>query len=227
MKDQALIFLLQYPERGKVKPRLAEILGDDFTLRVYSRFVLDLVETCDTVDADTLIAYSITPAMKGKKLFFDGEFKHFPQQGDDPGARMYNALATAKKQGYKKCILIGGDSPDLPAAMIEEGYEMLDENDMVLGPCVGGGVYLVGCTCEKIEKGVFDKVRWGTQHVMADTMKNIDKKGFSNYLLPEWDAIDDMVDLKRYFTRYRFHRNISNTMEFLLKNQELILKWFE
>ena len=225
MLDSGLIFFMKYPERGLVKNRLAEELGDDLTVRLYSNFVLDVLETCQMVEAETIIAYSISNNMKNKKLFWNGEFKDFPQKGDDPGKKIFNAMSEASKMGYKKCVVIGTDSPDLPAAVIGEAFEMLNECDAVIGPGSDGGYYLLGLAQDKIDPKIFEKIKWGSPSVFEDIHRNIKKCGLTNHVLPEWDDIEDINDLKRYYSRYRYHRNGSNTMDFLRENQELLERW--
>ena len=100
---------MKYPEKGLVKTRLAEYLGDDFTVRLYSNFLVDLLETCQDVNAETIIAYTASDKMNGKKLFWEGQFPYIKQKGDNLGDRMYNALKEVAAKGYNKCILIGND----------------------------------------------------------------------------------------------------------------------
>ena len=44
----------------------------------------------------------------------------------------------------ERVVLIGADSPDLPAAILTEAFEALGEHNAVLGPAADGGYYLIG-----------------------------------------------------------------------------------
>ena len=47
-------------------------------------------------------------------------------------------------RGAERVVLVGSDSPSLPAAYIDEGLALLREKEVVLGPSTDGGYYLVG-----------------------------------------------------------------------------------
>ena len=199
MIEKGLIFFMRYPEKGLVKTRLARDLGDTFTLDLYKHFIIDILKTCQLTDAEIMIAYSISEKIKNEKLFLSKQHIHFYQNGHDLGPRMFNALCEAAKRGFKKCILIGSDSPDLPSGIIDEGYNALGEADITLGPSSDGGYYLIGFRSDRINYRIFSRIRWGTPYVLEDTLENIKKTGMRLYLLPEWDDVDDVYDLIRYY----------------------------
>ncbi len=47
------------------------------------------------------------------------------------------------KKGYDSCVLIGTDIPELKSDL-EYAFRLLDVNDVVFGPTVDEGYYLVG-----------------------------------------------------------------------------------
>ena len=54
--NNALILFLKYPERSKVKTRIAASLGDDFTFDLYTAFIKDLLVMAGFVGADKILA---------------------------------------------------------------------------------------------------------------------------------------------------------------------------
>ena len=225
MKEKALIVFIRYPEKGHVKTRLAQYLGDDLTLDLYKHFLEDIIKMCQMVDAKLIIAYSISEQKKDEILFFNEQYMSFCQKGDDLGKRMYNALCTTSERGFKKCILIGSDSPDLPSSIINEAFKALDSYDITLGPSTDGGYYLIGFSSERIDYRIFDKVKWGASSVLKYTLRNIEKTGMSSCLLQEWDDIDDISNLRKYYSHYKHSKNMYSTLEFLEQNREILFKW--
>jgi uncharacterized protein len=222
MKERCLIIFIRYPEKGRVKTRLAQYLGDDLTLDLYKHFLFDILTMCRMIDAEIMIAYSISEQRKDDSLFFSEQYMHFCQKGDDLGQRMFNALCEAAERGCNKCVLLGSDIPDLPAAIINDAYKALDSQDITLGPSADGGYYLIGFRSERIDNSIFDKVKWGTESVLKDTLENIEKTGMSFSLLQEWCDIDDLYTLKRYYSRYKQQKKMFSTMEFLEHNKEIL-----
>lgn len=69
-----------------------------------------------------------------------------PQRGADLGERLEHLLAAALEGGAQKAVVIGSDSPTLPAAYIVQVFTLLDTHQLVLGPCDDGGYYLIRLT---------------------------------------------------------------------------------
>ena len=220
MNKRALIFFLKYPEKGRVKTRLAQTLGDDFVLELYRCFISDILETCREVDSDTIIAYSLSNGEEPNSIISNDLF-FFSQKGDNLGERMYNAFMDVSKLGYNKLVLIGSDCPDLPADVITEAFENLESVDIVLGPSNDGGYYLIGLRAEKIDYAIFKGVPWSTPYVLAETQDNLKGIRISLKLLKVWSDIDDAEDLRNYYNRYKNNDARSSTMSFLSKTEAL------
>ncbi|MGA1869905.1 MAG: TIGR04282 family arsenosugar biosynthesis glycosyltransferase [bacterium] len=225
MKEKGLIVFMRYPEKGRVKTRLARYLGNDFTLDLYKHFLVDIFTMCRMIDAEIMIAYSRSEKRNHEILFFNEHYMYFPQKGNNIGQRMFHALREAAERGYRKCILIGSDTPDLPAALINNAYKVLDTSDIVLGPSTDGGYYLIGVRSQSIDVRIFDKVKWGTPSVLKETIEHIKRTGMIFSLLEKWDDIDDLDSLKSYYTRYRQQKKIFSTMEFLEHHQGILSQW--
>ena len=133
---------IKYPERGAVKTRLASVPGDDLTYELYQCFLADISSMVRNVKAEKIIVYS------GRESI---SFPDFPgiqclrQRGNDIGQRMHNAFVDVFSHGFERCILMGSDSPDLPAVLVNDAFNKLDLADVVLGPSVDGEYYLIGC----------------------------------------------------------------------------------
>jgi rSAM/selenodomain-associated transferase 1 len=115
-------------------------------------------------------------------------FRFHKQKGSDLGQRMYNAFRFASKNGASRIIIIGSDSPTLPKVFIEEGFDALDRNDVVLGPSCDGGYYLIGLRWLSVE--IFRAVEWGSSNVFEQTVNNLRRLNRRFLVLKDWYDID-------------------------------------
>lgn len=212
MKGDAFILFFKYPERGAVKTRLARVLGDDPAYELYVRFLTDIAATAHEVEADTVIVYAGPD---------DAVFSGFPsgrvirQRGSDIGERMYNAFLDVFALGFKRAVLIGSDSPDLPAGVINQALEKLASADVVLGPGTDGGYYLIGCNRDNLCESMFSGMPWSTDAVFTETLKLAARAGLVCAQLEPWSDIDEIDDLKQFYKRNEKQTKMSQTMRFL------------
>jgi hypothetical protein len=213
LKKNAFILFLKYPERGAVKTRLASSLGDGLTCELYRCFLRDISVMTRQIKAEAIIVYSGPEGLS---------FSDFPgvqclrQRGNNIGRRMYNAFADVFAQGYERCVLIGSDSPDLPALLVNDAFDKLDLADVVLGPSEDGGYYLIGCKQPNLRASIFRNINWSTAGVFTETIKRLAKAELKYFLLQHWTDIDEFEDLKNFYKRNSFRSKESQVMQFLI-----------
>jgi len=191
--DNAVILFARDPVLGQVKTRLNSFLDKETILRLYVCFLEDsLAKIQDVGNSDCFVA--ISP--EGSSKFFNqkksSDITFFFQQGNDLGEKMRQAFIDRFRQGYKRALIIGSDSPSLPVSYIRRALN--SEKDLVLGPSIDGGYYLVAMKGKVSE--VFEGVCWGGDKVLDETLQRIKDVGVSFDLLPLWYDVDLPEDLK-------------------------------
>jgi glycosyltransferase A (GT-A) superfamily protein (DUF2064 family) len=106
---------------------------------------------------------------------------------------MKNAFEWGFSQGFQKVLLLGCDTPTLPAGFIREAVERLDSSPLVLGPSVDGGYYLIGG--RPPVPPIFDRIAWGSDTVLTATLQKLTQQQVGCHLLPFWYDIDRPEDL--------------------------------
>jgi rSAM/selenodomain-associated transferase 1 len=106
---------------------------------------------------------------------------------------MLNAFEDGFNKGYDKIVLIGSDLPDLNQMLINEAFYLLDKNEVVLGPALDGGYYLIGMN-KPIPRLFLDKP-WSTPQLMGITLKELNTHGHSVSTLQPLNDIDTYEDL--------------------------------
>lgn len=217
IQKRCVVMFVKYPEKGEVKSRLTKYLDEDFVVNLYKNFVVDLLETLEKGDYKFKIAfYPIEKRFKIIQQFGNG-YSYLPQIGADLGGKMKNAFSQCFSEGFRKVMIIGSDSPDLTNQIIEEAFNSLENHDVVIGPSLDGGYYLIGFKKETFYPEVFKGISWSTETVFENTMKILSKKGYEVCVLPKWRDVDRPEDLKELIKRNEKTRFAnSRTISYLL-----------
>jgi len=191
--ERVLVVFARHPAPGRVKTRLARTTGDVAAAAIYAAFVEDLRDRF--AHASFAVRWAVAPPDEGFAARFAIDPAHvFRQRGDDLGARMSGAFAEMRARGHARCAIIGSDMPQLAVATVGEAFARLDESDLVLGPTLDGGYYLIAA---RSPLRVFDDIAWGGPDVLAATRARADALGLRTYLLAEDFDVDDANDLER------------------------------
>jgi len=192
------VVMVKAPCAGAVKTRLVPALTRAQAASLAACFARDTVESVRRVVRETVVAYAPDDARASLEALFKGEgLLWFAQSGEDLGARIESAASYAFARGFGPVVLIGTDSPTLPASFIERAVASLSEggSDVALGPTEDGGYYLVGLRQSFV--GLFRNVDWSTPRVYRQTAENASREGLRVFELPRWYDVDTHADLLR------------------------------
>jgi hypothetical protein len=122
-------------------------------------------------------------------------FHYRLQSGGDLGQRLAMAFAKTFKRGALKVMAVGADCPGLDGECLVEAARHLETADVVLGPAVDGGYYLIGL--RRPEPGLFTHIAWSSEKVLSQTLSRASASGLSVRLLPLREDVDDRESLLR------------------------------
>lgn len=110
---------------------------------------------------------------------------------------------------------MNSDSPTLPVSCIKDAFDRLSgEVDVVLGPSVDGGYYLIGL--KHPAPRLLREVQMSTANVTWETMNIAHEEGLTVDLLQEWYDVDDRDSLARLLDELRGSKGLArNTRAFL------------
>ena len=191
--DRALVVFARAPELGRVKTRLAAEVGAAAALAAYETLGARVVRAVRGVPACELVV-AFTPRDRRARLqaWLGDGLAYEPQDDGDLGARMAAAIARRRAAGAAKVVVIGTDCPDVTAATVEEAFTRLDAADVVLGPALDGGYYLVGVRRPTPE--LFAGVPWSAPDTLAVTLERAQGAGLTVALLAPLRDIDTAAD---------------------------------
>ena len=123
--DQKLIIFLKYPEKGKVKTRLARSIGDEQAACIYKKLAEDTVNSLRPIAgkaADIVIAFDPPDRETEIRKWMDGPFEFISQGGGDLGERLSRVSHASFRDGAQRVVLIGSDCAELDVLTISARF---------------------------------------------------------------------------------------------------------
>jgi uncharacterized protein len=193
---QHLIIFTRYPEPGKTKTRLIPALGTvgaanlQREMTEYTIFQVQELQKAAAISVEVRFAggdWQLMQNWLGLDLVYQS-------QGEgDLGLRMARSLFEAFQSGAEQVIIIGTDCPGVNAQILATAFENLHTFDLVLGPAIDGGYYLIGL--RQLIPELFFNIEWGTAQVFQKTVDIAQKLNLSYVnllLLADVDRPEDL-----------------------------------
>jgi rSAM/selenodomain-associated transferase 1 len=195
--NERLIVFTRYPEPGRTKTRLIPALGVQGAANLQRQMTEHTLK--QVRELQCLRPISVEVRFDGGDLtlmqdWLGHDIVYQPQGSGDLGARMGRSYQTAFGAGIDRVVIIGTDCPGLNAKLMEQAFHQLHTaHDLVLGPAIDGGYYLIGI-CRFIPE-LFSGISWGTAEVLQQTVNIAQNLNLSlTYLTPLAD-VDRPEDL--------------------------------
>ena len=195
-QNNALVLFAKAPIAGEVKTRLQPEITPENSARLQEAMIKDSISLMSEINNVEKIIYFLPIEKKYVfEKFTDGLPFHLNcQNGVDLGEKMANSFHDLFNKGFFRVVVIGTDSPTLPKEYISKAFIDLNKADLVIGPSIDGGYYLIGFK-EKVLP-VFSPVEWGSNKVLLQTEELIKIHNLKLSLLPVHYDIDTIEDLR-------------------------------
>lgn len=185
-----LIVFAREPRVGRVKLRLSKGIGVVAATFWYRRQLSGLLRRLGR--GPTFRHYLfITPGSAHNSNIWPRGWITQPQATGDLGARMHRALS---QLGPGPVVLVGSDIPDIQSRHIQAAFRALGRADVVLGPAVDGGYWLIGTSGRRAPPRL-GRIRWSSEHALADTIAGF-PPGTKVSLLETLQDVDEARDLE-------------------------------
>ena len=198
-RGDALVIVAKYPRPGHVKTRLGASIGFEQSARLYGAFLRDLTERFTTASAHD--SYHLIWACADDPTLMESILgrgvRMIRQRGDDLAERLYAICCDTAALGYERTIILGSDSPHVPAAAVTDALALLESADVALGPAEDGGYYLVGIRNQPTPPDIFTGVTMSTSAVLAETLERVAALGLSAQFIKTTFDVDTEADMIR------------------------------
>ena len=194
--SETLIIFSRYPEAGKTKTRMIPALGAEGAAKLQRQMTEHTLKTARNLNSVRDITIEIHFAGGNKQLLTEWlgkDLEYIPQAAGDLGEKMRLAFERAFSLGSKRVVTIGTDCPDINQPILEEAFDLLPKQDLLIGSATDGGYYLIGLNRTIPE--LFADISWGTDRVLNQTKAIAHQLNLNTYYLKTLSDVDRPEDL--------------------------------
>lgn len=198
----ALFIIARLPVPGTTKTRLGGAIGHDAAAALYAAFLRDLgarFTRAAARDGYDLYWYYTAPSADDADEIaacVPSGSAYLRQPSGDFSERLLHGFRALAARGYERVIVVGSDSPHLPASRVADAFVALDTHDTVIGPARDGGYYLLG---QRIAVSgladLFTGMEMSTPRVCQETLDRARALDLSIATIPESFDVDEAGDL--------------------------------
>lgn len=195
MKERLIIFT-RYPEPGKTKTRLIPAIGAEAAACLQQQMTEHTVAQAQSLASQREVELEICFAGGNERLlrsWLGLDLRYRSQATGDLGERMAEAFRQAFQEGMQRVVIIGIDCPGVDALLLNKAFETLADQDLVLGPAIDGGYYLIGL--RRFVPQLFQGVHWSTDQVLQQTVEIASSQDLTVGYLPTLEDVDRAEDL--------------------------------
>ncbi|MGE3272625.1 MAG: DUF2064 domain-containing protein, partial [Chloroflexota bacterium] len=188
MTCDALYIAARAPRPGFTKSRLGRVIGHREAATLYAAFLRDLA--LRFASAGCLAGWYVTPVDAWSELLPlvapDGQHGPVIEQPDgDWTERQRSLFAEARLRGEQRTVLIASDSPQVSVGLVTWAFRQLSSCDVVLGPTLDGGYYLIGMRSGARQPwNLLADIQMSTGTVLSDLLTRARSIGLTVGLLP-------------------------------------------
>ena len=188
---EIVLVVAKAPAGGRSKTRLVPPLTAAEAAALHEALLLDTVDACRAEVEDVRILYA-DEADREPLARLIPDARLVPQEGR--GLADALRLGIARHVGEGAVAIVSSDIPGLPVGALGKAFAALaDGADVVLGPALDGGYWLIAM--RSADDRPFVGIPWSTPAAYAVTRTRCDDAGLRVVELPVWRDIDTLVDL--------------------------------
>ena len=204
----SLIIFVKNPVEGQVKTRVAASVGHAKAVEVYVELlkhtrnvVSEILNMADSRRFRVSIYYG--DYVNTADLWDELNVQKYLQTGNDLGERMRNAFANELAAGAASVVIVGSDCLELKPTHLEMAFGVLAKTDVVIGPALDGGYYLLGMN--QLQSFLFENKPWSQPNLLQITEAELTQKNTNYQLLEPLSDIDTWEDYLRATKRNADH----------------------
>jgi len=196
----AVVVMAKAPREGFVKTRLTGAYPPRDVVQLSDcmlRDTLALVQALSRVHVAVMCPSEDVPHIEAR---LPAGVRVVGQCGNGLAAALVSAFEHFVPD-FRRVVAVDSDSPHLPLAILQSAFELLETNEVVVGPTDDGGYYLVGASA--MRPRLFDSAPLGTGNARDALLGNARALGLSVAFTEPWYDVDVPADLRRLAAELR------------------------
>ena len=142
--ERVLVIMAKAPRPGAVKTRLTPSLPHQAVVAFYRCLLEDTLALGRSLGSVEVAIMCPDSDVNELARLAGNEASVVAQKGEGLAAGLTSVFAHFAEGHQRRTIAFNSDSPHLPRSVLEDAFETLTANDVVVGPTHDGGYYLVG-----------------------------------------------------------------------------------
>lgn len=199
--DRVLVIMAKAPRPGAVKTRLTPSLSPEAVTAFYCCLLEDTLALARSLE-DVEVAIMCPDSDVNELARLAGkEVSVVAQKDEGLAAGLTSVFAHFAEGHQRRTIAFNSDSPHLPRSVLEDAFETLTADDLVVGPTYDGGYYLVGA--KAFHPALFARDGMGTSSALERLLSRARALELSVGLADPFYDIDVAEDLTRLAAELR------------------------
>lgn len=189
------------PFAGEVKTRLTPVLRAREAAELAEALLLDTVEVVERAGLDAVVAFAPAAGRRAFEQLLGPRRRLIPQGGGDLGTRLDRIMERLAGERRGSVVAIGTDCPAVDGDHLRAAVQALGQRDVVLGPALDGGFYLLGLRRHQPE--LFREVPWSTDATLTTVEARARSAGLTVTRLAAARDLDSPEDLYAWYAAAR------------------------
>lgn len=208
----AIVVMARAPRPGPVKTRLQPLLGPDGCARLQDRLIRHTVALAQQVAPGSTHLAIDGPAVELCDLVPD-TVRVLRQRGDDLGARMTAAVHDVARHHAGPIVVIGTDAPTMTTTHLSDAANRVEsDEDIVFGPALDGGYYLIAMHQPRPEVFAIDVRLWGGPEVLSASVAAASVSGLRTGFLTGLRDLDTPRDAEAFLHERQLPADIADAL---------------
>lgn len=194
----SIVIMARAPRRGEVRRGLESLLGADRCVALQSALIAQAVNWARGISpAAVHVAHDPPDAARELRAIAGPDLSLFPQNGEGIAGRLADAAARVYTRAPGPLLFVW---PDLPRLVPEHATGALGDLDagcdVVLGPAIDGGFYLIGVARPLPELFSLPEKAWRSPDVMSVGTAAVGEAGLELGILRAERALQRPADVR-------------------------------
>lgn len=199
-----IVLFTRYPVAGKCKTRMIPKLGPEGAASLQKELtehITGKIHELLKIRPFFPFIWYVDSTKDGMTTWLGPNFTYKKQANGSLGKKMAAAFSHSFAQQAERVVLIGSDCPGIDDALLSLALDSLLKKDVVLGPAMDGGYYLIGLHQKGMKKATSlfsDTLDWGQSTLFTQTLGLAKKASLSIHILEPLHDIDTPADLMHW-----------------------------